>query len=298
MNIVDHLLLASLRNLNRWRFALRLRRHGRLAYLESAQQEGPSLVFLHGLGASKDQWGPAVYQLARKYHCLFIDLPGHGQSTCTALQGLGPQAMLAEVESLLDRLSARPVVLIGSSLGGCLAALYAAMKPERVERLVLLAPAGLGEAALGPVFQTRLREGQDASFGYRTVEEMQRFWRLLFVRPPQVAGLLASALAASGRARYATLQKVVADTRHEGLDVLVGQLPSIACRTLVIWGRDDQVFSIAVLAPLLRALPNASSQVIEGTGHVPYLERGGEVVAAITRFIGRPCALEAGRCSK
>ncbi|WP_287812562.1 alpha/beta fold hydrolase [Pseudomonas sp.] len=298
MNVVDRVLLTGLRSLNRWRFALKLRRHRRLAYLENARRVGPSLVFLHGVGASKDQWGPEVYQLARKYHCLFIDLPGHGQSTSRAGQSLGPRAMLAELESLLDRLSAGPVVLIGSSLGGCVAALYAAGKPERVKRLVLLAPAGLGEGVLGPVFQASLRHGHDGSFGYRTVDEMQRFWRLLFVQPPQVAGRLANALAASGRARYATLQKVVADTRQEGLDVLVGQLPSIACRTLVIWGRDDQVFSIAALAPLLCALPNASSEVIEGAGHVPYLERGGEVVAAITRFMGGPSALEAERCSK
>ncbi|WP_410951326.1 alpha/beta fold hydrolase [Pseudomonas sp. S1(2024)] len=297
MNVVDRALLAGLRCLNRWRFALKPRRQGRLAYLESTRQEGPSLVFLHGLGASKDQWGPEVYQLARKHHCLFIDLPGHGQSTCLADQSLGPQAMLTELASLLDRLSARPVVLIGSSLGGCVAALYAARKPQRVERLVLLAPSGLGEAVLGPVFQASLRDGQDGNFGYRSVEEMQRFWRLLFVRPPQVTGRIARALAASGRARYTTLQKVVADTRHEGLDILVGQLPNIACRTLVIWGSDDQVFSIAVLESLLRALPDASSQVIEGTGHVPYLERGSEVVAAITRFMG-PCVLEASRCSK
>lgn len=285
MNVVDRLLLTSLREVNRWRFSLKLRRHGPLAYLESAAQHGSSLVLLHGLGASKDQWGPEVCKLARKHHCLFIDLPGHGQSTYLARQSLGPQAMLAEVETLLDRLSVRPIVLIGSSLGGCIAALYAAKKPERVERLILLAPAGLGEAALGPTFQSNVREDQDGSFGYRTVDEMERFWRLLFVQPPQVAKRLARALAASGRARYATLRKVVVDTRHEGLDVLVEQLPHIACRTLVIWGSEDQVFSITVLASLLRALPDACSQVIEDTGHVPYLERGSEVVAAITRFM-------------
>ncbi len=292
MNVVDRLLLTSIRYFNRWRFALKLRHHGRLAYLESARQEGPSLILLHGLGASKDQWGPEMCELARDHHCLFIDLPGHGQSTFLARQSLGPKAMLAEVETLLDKLSVRPIVLIGSSLGGCVAALYAARKPERVERLVLLAPAGLGEAALGPAFQASLREGQNGSFGYRTVEEMQLFWRLLFARPPRVPDRLARALAASGRARYTTLQKVVTDTRHEGLGVLVEQLPSIACRTLVIWGSDDQVFPITVLASVLRTLPNASSQVIEGTGHVPYLERGSEVVAAITRFMGGRSALE------
>ncbi|NBB08427.1 alpha/beta fold hydrolase [Pseudomonas sp. SLFW] len=285
MNALDLLLLTSLRTINRWRFALKLRRHGRLSYLESRRQEGATLVLLHGLGASKDQWGPEVCKLARKHHCLFIDLPGHGQSSCLARQGLGPQAMLVELEPLLDRLSTRPIVLIGSSLGGCVAGLYAAKKPGRVQRLILLAPSGLGDAALGPVFQAGLLTGRDGNFGYRTVEEMQRFWSLLFVHPPQVAGRVARALAASGRARYATVQKVVADTRREGLNVLVAQLPSITCRTLVIWGSDDQVFSIAALGPLLKALPDACSQVIEGTGHVPYLERGDEVVGVITKFV-------------
>lgn len=284
MNILDPLLLTSLRTLNRWRFAMKLRRHGRLAYLESPRQQGATLVLLHGLGASKDQWGPEVCKLAREHHCLLIDLPGHGESSYLARQGLGPQAMLDEVEPLLDRLSTRPIVLIGSSLGGCVAGLYAAKKPQRVRRLILLAPAGLGDAALGPAFRAGLRTDRDGNFGYRTVEEMQRFWSLLFVHPPQVAGRLARALAASGRARYATVQKVVADTQGEGLNVLVEQLPNITCRTLVIWGREDQVFSITGLGPLLSALPDACSQIIEGSGHVPYLEHGDEVVAAIRRF--------------
>ena len=286
MNVLDRLLMTSLRTFNRWRFALKLRRYGRLAYLESTRQAGATLVLLHGLGASKDQWGPEFCKLAREHHCLLIDLPGHGQSSYFARQGLGPQAILAEVEPLLDRLSTRPIVLIGSSLGGCVAGLYAAKKPQRVRRLVLLAPAGLGDAALGPAFQAGLGPERDISFGYRTVEEMRRFWGLLFVQPPQVGSRLARALAASGRARYATVQKVVADTQGEGLDVLVDQLPKIACRTLVIWGSEDQVFSVTVLGPLFSALPDACIQVIEGAGHVPYLERGDEVVAAITRFAG------------
>lgn len=284
MNVFDRLLLTSLRTLNRWRFALKLQRHGRLAYLESPRQEGATLVLLHGLGASKDQWGPEVCKLAREHHCLLFDLPGHGQSSYLAGQGLGPQAMLDEVEPVLDRLSTNPIVLIGSSLGGCVAALYAAKKPQRVHRLILLAPAGLGDAALGPAFQAGLRTGRDGNFGYRTVEEMQRFWSLLFVHPPQVAARLARALAASGRVRYATVQKVVADAQGEGLNVLVEHLPNITCRTLVIWGREDQVFSITGLGSLLNALPDASSLIIEGSGHVPYLEHGDEVVAAIKCF--------------
>ncbi|WOK29768.1 alpha/beta fold hydrolase [Pseudomonas syringae] len=83
MSVVDRLLLAGLRWANRQRFGLKLRRHGRLAYLESLPRSGPTLVLLHGLGASKDQWGLAMFGLARQHHCLFVDLPGHGDSLST-----------------------------------------------------------------------------------------------------------------------------------------------------------------------------------------------------------------------
>ncbi|WP_434575692.1 alpha/beta fold hydrolase [Pseudomonas sp. Z3-6] len=302
MNSVDRLLLGTLRLVHRWQFGLKLRWHasaqGRLAYLEStARQKGPTLVILHGLGASKDQWGPAILGMARHHRCVFVDLPGHGQSLYESRAGFGPLALLAELEGLLETVVEGPFVLVGSSLGGCVAGLYAAKYPQRVSHLVLLAPAGLGPAVLGPALQASL-QGQGTVFGYRTVEEMKRFWSLVFKEPPQVRGRLAQAMAASGRSRFAAVQRVIEDFRREGLDVLLQRLPQIASRTLVIWGRHDQVFLPAALENLLQQLPDARGQVIEDSGHVPYLERGGEVAAAITGFISTFCAGEAGSCSK
>ncbi|PBJ09982.1 Lipase 1 precursor [Pseudomonas ogarae] len=289
MNRIDRLLLGTLRLVHRWQFGLKLRwhtgTHGRLAYLQNpVRNPRTTLVMLHGLGASKDQWGPAMLGMARHHHCVFVDLPGHGQSVYEAGAGFGPQAMLAELEGLLDTLVGGPFVLVGSSLGGCVAGLYAAKHPQRVSHLVLLAPAGLGEQALGPTLKAGL-QGPGTVFGYRTVEEMKRFWSLVFKAPPEVGGRLAQAMAASGRSRFAAVQRVVEDFRREGLDVLLERLPQIAAKTLVIWGRHDQVFLPATLENLLRQLPDARGEFIEDCGHVPYLERGAEVVAAITRFI-------------
>ncbi|KIQ60372.1 MULTISPECIES: alpha/beta fold hydrolase [Pseudomonas] len=292
MNSVDRLLLGTLRLVHRWQFGLKLRWHtseqGRLAYLQSTgERTGPTLVILHGLGASKDQWGPAILGMARRHPCLFVDLPGHGQSLYAPSAGYGPQALLAALEGLLDKVVEGPFVLVGSSLGGCVAGLYAARHPQRVSHLVLLAPAGLGPNALGPALQAGL-QGQGSVFGYRTVEEMRQFWRLLFRQPPRVGGRLAQAMAASGRARFAAVQRVVEDFRREGLDVLLDRLPQIVSRTLVIWGQHDQVFLPATLDHLLQQLPDARGQLIEDSGHVPYLERGAEVVTAITGFISAP----------
>lgn len=284
MSAADRWVLAGLRWANRLRFALKLRRHGRIAYLESPRRDGPTLVWLHGLGASKDQWGPAMFGLARQYHCLFIDLPGHGESLYDCTAGYGPQAMVAELEPLLVSLGDRALVLIGSSLGGCVAALLAARQRQHFTGLVLLAPAGLGEATLGPALALGLRNG-DACFGYRTEAEMVRFWRLVFEQPPRVGSRIARALAASGARRYGQVQRVVDDFKREGLGQLADQLPSVSCHVQVIWGSCDQVFLPSALAETIRLLPSATGHLVEGAGHVAYLERGDEVVSVIRRYL-------------
>ncbi|WOK29767.1 alpha/beta fold hydrolase [Pseudomonas syringae] len=148
---------------------------------------------------------------------------------------------------MLQALGDRPLVLIGSSLGGCVAALYAARQRQPVKGLVLLAPAGLGEAALGPALAHGLSTGEPC-FGYRNEEEMERFWRLVFEQPPTVGRRLARALAASGARRYGQVQQVVDDFRREGLGQLVEQLPKVNCPVQVIWGRCDQVFLSSALS--------------------------------------------------
>ena len=289
MNRGDRLLLGTLRQINRWRFGLRLHHYagarGGLAFLESGRGlAGPTLVFLHGLGASKDQWGPDIYAMGRRHHCLFIDLPGHGQSSCEPANGFGPQAVLGCLAEFLEQHGRRQLVLIGSSLGGCLAGMYAAGFASRVSHLVTLAPAGLGEDALGSAIKAGMDLGVPV-FGYRTVEEMLNFWGLLFRRPPKVGRRLAQALAASGRERFVNVQRVVEDFRWEGLAQLLAHLPRIASSTLVIWGRHDRVFNVEALDMLLEQLPQGRGRIIADAGHLPYLEQGGEVVSAIEHFI-------------
>ncbi|MEF9672580.1 alpha/beta hydrolase [Pseudomonas sp. PCH446] len=137
----------------------------------------------------------------------------------------------------------------------------------------MLAPAGLGPAVLGPALQASL-QGQGTVFGYRTVEEMKRFWCLVFKEPPQVRGRLAQAMAASGRLRFAAVQRVIEDFRREGLDVLLERLPQIASRTLVIWGRHDQVFLPEALENLLQQLPTPVARSSRIPGMCPILNGG------------------------
>ena len=101
------------------------------------------MVLVHGSGSRAGDWRDVVPALARRYHVLALDLPGHGESG--PAEGPLPVSGLADsLGALLDARSAgRPVTLIGSSLGGWVSLLYAWRHPERVERVIGVSSSGI-----------------------------------------------------------------------------------------------------------------------------------------------------------
>ena len=103
---------------------------------------GPTIVLVHGLGSRIEDWLPMARLLARKYRVELVQLPGHGESELPA-----PLTLERAAESLtrsLREISDEPVVLVGHSLGGLVAAQVALDRPDRVRALVLV------ETALRP----------------------------------------------------------------------------------------------------------------------------------------------------
>lgn len=103
---------------------------------------GPTVVLVHGLGSDANDWLPTARDLARDHRVVLIELPGHGltpMSTPFALE----QATLALDRAIAEQ-SREPVVLVGHSVGGLVAATEALHSPNRVRALVLV------ETALAP----------------------------------------------------------------------------------------------------------------------------------------------------
>lgn len=283
------LVLLALRRQNRFRYRLKVRRWKtdgyEIAYLHSnGRRAGPTLVFLHGLGASKDQWGPQIYSLVNAYNCVFLDLPGEGESSFEEVQNYSPAAQVERLKAFFDAQSIKDVTLIGSSIGGCIACLYAAIYPAEVSGLIALAPAGLPAPRLSPLMSQFLESGKHP-FGYRTVSEMQGLWEIVFTRAPKLPAFLAMALAVKGALRYARIEKVLADFKEAGLYPLQIRLAEVKARTLIVWGSNDRVFDVSCLDEVNSLLPQASVCIIEGAGHVPYLECGEQTLDAIQRFL-------------
>lgn len=285
----SQLLLLALRQQNRFRYRLKARRWKaegyEIAYLHSNDHKaGPTLVFLHGLGTSKDQWGPQIYSLVDAYNCVFLDLPGEGESSFDGVQSYSPVAQVERLKAFFDALVIKSVVLIGSSIGGCIACLYAATYPAAVSHLIAMAPAGLTAARLSPAMSQFLESGKHP-FGYRTVSEMQQLWGIVFTRAPKVPAFLAKALATKGALRYARVGKILGDFKGAGLYPLQMRLADVQARTLIVWGSNDRVFDVSCLDEVNKLLPQATVCIIEGAGHVPYLECGEQTLDAIQRFL-------------
>ena len=103
---------------------------------------GPAVVLVHGLGSDAKHWLPVARDLARDHRVALVELPGHGISPMMFPFALD-QATLA-LDRALEQQGTEPVVLVGHSVGGLVAAAEAVRTPERVRALVLV------ETALAP----------------------------------------------------------------------------------------------------------------------------------------------------
>jgi len=249
----------------------------RLRYLEIGSGDGAPVLLLHGFGADLNGWMFNQPALAEGRRVLALDLPGHGGSSREV--GAGDGAVLSQaVEGFLAALDPGPVHLVGHSMGGAIAVLLAARRPDLVRTLTLIAPAGLGpeiNAAFidGFVRASRRKDAvavlqmlvHDPAMVSRTmVEDVLRFKRLDGVTA--ALDTVARAWFAGGR---------------QTLD-LTAAVAGLALPVQVIWGRDDRIIPVAHADAVAPAVP---VHVLEAAGHLPHMEKSGEVNRLIRRFI-------------
>src|SRR5438552_1214348 len=101
---------------------------------------GPTLVLVHGLGGSHVNWMAVAPALARDARVLAVDLAGFGR-TPLGERSADVHANRILLDRFLEGVAAGPAVLVGNSMGGLVAMMEAALAPERVAGLVLVAPA-------------------------------------------------------------------------------------------------------------------------------------------------------------
>ncbi|WP_328999266.1 alpha/beta fold hydrolase [Kribbella sp. NBC_00709] len=106
-----------------------------LGYRDTGTAGPPVLLLIHGLGASSATWERVVARYRDRLRIVALDLRGHGRSTWTSSYELPD--MVSDVSRSLQALGIPRATVLGHSMGGLVALLFAARCPEQVERLIL-----------------------------------------------------------------------------------------------------------------------------------------------------------------
>ena len=226
------------------------------------------MVMIHGLGASRAQFEAFDAELqAASCDSLVVDLPGFGAGP--SLPDYTIEAMDAAVVDAVKLSSpdGMPVTLVGNSMGGLLAMRYALAWPDRVEQLVLVAPAFWSDGGLGMTGE-QLARGADP----RTLEDMAAYAGRIWSDPStvDVAEALADHHAVNSRGAIQNLAPALA-SGAAGLSK--DELQSLEVKTLIIQGADDGIVNLEQSRKLADTIPGATLVVMPNTGHWPQLER-------------------------
>jgi abhydrolase domain-containing protein 6 len=265
--------MARLQRLSRWLCGMRTRyrKSGSFIwpYLEGGI--GFPVVLLHGYGADKDRFGSLVPFLRGRHRVIIPDIPGFGEHLPDWSLSYGIDDQVERLDGFVRAIGLHRFHLMGLSLGGYLAGVYAAHFPKRVCTLALMDSAGFTSPV--PSDAQRLFEstGQNIFF-YTNEREVQALIDFLLFHPIKLPMALQSYWTRQGLARQAWRARLFDDFLAGGIDKLDRLAPSIQAPTLVIWGADDRICHVSAVDRILSLIPNCRAYIIHGCGHIPMVE--------------------------
>src|SRR5579863_3878008 len=238
---------------------------------------GTPLVFLHGAGGLNMDV-PFLEALAKRFHVYAPLVPGYGDSeTCDELRDMLDFTL--HTWDVVSALSVKDPVLVGFSMGGMIASEMAAIAPNEVSRLVLIAPAGLWLDAhpmpdffamlpyeLPPVLFYDAEAGAKAMSAGVNMED-PTFLQAFLVQNARQLGMAG---------------KILFPIPERGLST---RLYRIKAKTQLFWGDSDKLISPAYAQEFQRGISGAAITMIPQAGHVVPYEKPREVAAAIGRLI-------------
>jgi pimeloyl-ACP methyl ester carboxylesterase len=264
----------------------------RLHVRNTGPRDAPAVLLLHGFGASLHTWESWAQALQTNHRVIRLDLPGFGLTGPDPTGDYTDARTIKVLITLMDQLGIVRATIVGHSMGGRIAWAFAALHPERVDKLILIAPDGFASPGMP----------------YDTKPHVPLMVRMLpYVLP--TALLRATLRPAYGNpaaltddlfARYRDMM-LAPGVRHAIVDrmrqqILVPPEPllhRIQAPTLLIWGEQDAMIPIGNAEDYLRALPDARLHAFPGIGHLPQEEAPAQTLAVVRAFLDQPAVAHA-----
>ena len=248
----------------------------KIHYVEAGS--GPNVILLHGLGGSSQGWQFNIGPLAEKFHVFVPDQIGFGKSD-KPLVNYRIRTYVDFLDQFCKQLKIERPTLIGNSMGGWIAAIYAATYPDRVDKIVLADAAGY---APPKDFDTRAFFALNPT----TREEMKIlvakvFYSKAFLSDAAIDQSMAARLGAGDGYTI----KTITESIIRGEDFLDDVVKTIKTPTLIVWGRQDGLVPLSEGERFHKDIAGSTMVVFDQCGHVPNIEKAGEFNAAVLKFL-------------
>jgi abhydrolase domain-containing protein 6 len=242
-------------------------------YERKASGSMNTLILLHGMGTSSSTWVRILPDIDATWNVLALDLPGFGLSSINS----GPRfasmdELYRSVVMFFEEKTSRSCLLLGHSLGGWLAARFAAEHPENIKHLILVDNAGI-------LCEETLEQGK--AFQVDSIGDLSRLLNKIWFRYPwYFRPFYPAVLNDLQKRNVAEFVRSI----HVG-DFLNDLLRTLAMNTTVIWGKQDRLISMRAVEILKKSIPRVQVYLIDRCGHVPQLEQPKEFVNIVRKVL-------------
>jgi len=266
----------------------------RIAYLTAGDPANPALIMVHGWLSHAAVWRQTFASFHHNHYCIALDLLGHGHSDKPSDGDYSVPAQSERVLKLADALGLETFSLAGHSMGGLISLYTALVAPDRIKRLILIAP--IVDGKLSPYVRNFLKPIYKLGMNFRAAWAISRsaakleWYRGIFDGPffydrSQVTSdnFIDQEMATIEGIEIAAYRDL------EAIDAM--DLTEEACKivipTLIIFGEHDNTVPIQNGYILEKCMPVSELLIIEECGHVPMVEKPVEYLDALRRILPR-----------
>ena len=247
-----------------------------IRYLEEGNS-AKTLLLLHGLGASAERWEGVIPLFAKKFKVIVPDLIGFGYSD-KPMVDYTTDYFLGFISKFVKKVGIKEMNIIGSSLGGQIAAEFIINHNVNVRKLVLVSPSGVMKhstpaldayisAALYPSTDSALNAFQVMS-GRKKIDE-----KIVsgFVERMQLPN-----------AKMAFMSTLLGLNNSQ---VITEKLQLITIPTLIVWGENDSVIPIKYAQSFVSGITDCRFYKMIGCGHIPYVDDPKTFFQLVSNFL-------------
>lgn len=247
-----------------------------IRYLDAGS--GSAVLLLHGLGGYADKWRRVIDKLSDSHRVIAPDMIGYGLSD-KPVADYTPLFFVDFLERFIDAAGLERPHIVGASLGGQVAAMFAAIHQEYISRLVLVSPAGLMKVS------TPALDAYVMAALYPRPGSVGHALRLMEGSGRDPSWTLISSFMDNMRRPNAKMAFMSSLLCFKNAGDLTPYLNSIEAPTMLLWGYDDPIIPISYAAQFAAAIPDCRFVGLEDCGHTPYVQYPERFAGLVADFL-------------